>query len=102
MHRKIYIWIPNSDYRGRLIGPGGQNISTIEYITGVDVQVREDSWVIIHASNNCDLDMAKQIVRVLFHDGVINPLRIIKLADEYKRQKTGVGLFDYLKEDKHE
>ena len=96
MLRKIYIWFPEDKYRGRLIGPGGQNISTIEYITGVDVQPREDHWVIVHETENSDAEMASHIIWTLFKDGVINPLRIIKLADKYRRDQDSVGLFDHL------
>ena len=102
MLRKTYVWIPEESYRGRLIGPGGQNISTIEFITGVDVQVREDHWVIVHETEACDLDMAVDIIWNLFRDGVINPLRIIRLADEFKKEVDGVGLFDHLKFEEEE
>ena len=97
MLRKIYLWVPNTKYRGRIIGPGGQNISTLEYITRVDIQVREDRWIIIHENQNSDIDMAVSVVKILFKDGVINPLRIVKLCDDFKKQRDGFGLFDHLK-----
>lgn len=96
MGHKIYIWIPDAKYRGRLIGPGGQNISTLEYISRVDIHVREDHWVVVHETQNSDFEMAAHVIWLLFQDGIISPLRIVKLADEYKKQKDGVGLFDYL------
>lgn len=96
MLRKIHIWFPDERYRGRLIGPGGQNISTVEYITGVDVQPREDRWAVVHETENSDADMAAHVIWTLFRDGIINPLRIVKLADEYKKDRDGVGLFDHL------
>jgi len=95
--RKIYIWVPEDKYRGHLIGPGGQNISTLEYITRTDVQVREDRWVIVHETQICDLDMAVNVIWNLFQGNIISPLKIIRLADEFKKDRDGVGLFDYLK-----
>jgi len=92
--QKIYVWVPDLKYRGRLIGPEGQNISTLEYITRTDIYVRDDHWVIVNGVENSDLKLAAHIIWVLFKSGLINPLRIIKLADEYSKQKNGVGLFE--------
>jgi len=75
--------LPNEDFKGKLIGREGRNISYFEKMTGVELVVDDTPMVVRLASFDSEKRfLASETLRALLKDGRINPFYIEKTYNE--------------------
>ncbi|MFZ2150910.1 MAG: Rnase Y domain-containing protein [Candidatus Absconditicoccaceae bacterium] len=75
--------LPNEDFKGKLIGREGRNISYFEKITGVELVIDDTPLVVRLSSFDSEKRfVAKKTLEMLVKDGRINPFYIEKIHNQ--------------------
>jgi len=75
--------LPNEEYKGKLIGREGRNISYFEKITGVELVVDDTPMVVRISSFDAEKRyLASETLKTLLKDGRINPFYIEKVYNQ--------------------
>lgn len=79
--------LPNSGFRGRIIGTEGRNIRTFEKLTGMQLVLEEEPpQVVISGFHPVRREIARRSLEKLIEGGAIHPRRIQQVVAQAKRK----------------
>lgn len=87
--RTIYVWVPNMELAGRLIGREGRNIRCLELLTDTDIQISDRRWAAV-TGHPTDVKVAAVTIWDLVQgEGRVYPNRIRDvLLDRYSKESV--------------
>lgn len=80
------IKIQDEDIKGRIIGKEGRNIRAFEDVTGVDVDLDEQSIIRLSSFDPVRREIARRALEILIRDTRIQPVRIEEVVAQTKKE----------------